>query len=316
NTGDVAVEFQNWDDRGIAYDGPLELLPLPLSWHAAGYDPTRQVLVTITGLTADRAAASVMAMGLDPRFDFSQAYWLIGGIAGMDPQSGPLGSAVWGEWVVNGDWAYEIDAREIPDNWPTGYIPFRRSEPYAQPVGNDYGKVYHLNPTLRDWAFELTREVELMETEGMIEHRKLYTDHPAAQASPRVMLGDNLSASTFWHGKYFNEWANRWVEYWTRGKGTFVTSAVEDSGILEAIRFLEAGGKADFDRVLLLRTASNFTMQPPGLTAAENLGQEIEGFSGLEPSTDALWRVGSVVVRELTENWDKYRDAPFARPRD
>jgi purine nucleoside permease len=52
-----------------------------------------------------------MALGMDPRFDLSKAYWLVAGIAGIDPADGSLGSAAWAEWVVDGDIGYEIDAR-------------------------------------------------------------------------------------------------------------------------------------------------------------------------------------------------------------
>ena len=31
-----------------------------------------------------------MALGLDPRFDLSQAYWMVAGIAGIDPEDALL----------------------------------------------------------------------------------------------------------------------------------------------------------------------------------------------------------------------------------
>jgi purine nucleoside permease len=34
-----------------------------------------------------------MALGLDPRFDLTKAYWLVAGIAGIDPADGSLGCA-------------------------------------------------------------------------------------------------------------------------------------------------------------------------------------------------------------------------------
>lgn len=316
DTGDAPGEFQYWHDRGIDGSSPLDCVPLPMSTHAACLDRKRKVLVTYTGLTADHAAASVMALGLDPRFDFRKAYWLIGGIAGINPRAGSVGSAVWGTWVVNGDWAYEIDAREMPKGWSTGYIPFGRKKPFAQPVGDDYGKVFELNPALDNWAYALTKNVKLDDSKQLAELRAPYTDAKAARQPPRVMQGDNISAGTFWHGKLLNDWATQWVAYWTRGKGHFVTSAVEDSGILEAIRFLDAGGKADFQRVMLLRTASNFTMQPPSRTAIENLSHEIDGYGAMKPAIEAHWRVGSTVIRELTDHWDKYQDDPFSPSED
>ena len=100
------------------------------------------------------------------------------------------------------------------------------------------------------------------------------------------------------------------MDYWTGGDGQFVTTAVEDGGILEAIRFLDAGGRADAQRVLLLRTASNFSMQPPGMSAADSLTRESEGFGGMLPALEAHWRVGSQAARALIDGWATYRSSP------
>jgi purine nucleoside permease len=306
DSGDTPGEFQNWFERGLGA-GPLEeCLDLPFSTHRACIDRDAGLLVTYTGLSQDRAAASVMAMGLDPRFDFSQSYWIIGGIAGIDPHDGTLGSAVWGRYVVNGDWGHEIDAREMPGHWSTGYLPFMRKEPYAEPMRDEQRKVYALNASLAQWAFELTRGVPLKDTSGAAALRSDYIGYPKALAAPTVMLGDNLSASTFWHGELYNQWANDWLSYWTDGKGEFVTTAVEDGGILEAIRFLDGGGRADFSRVMLLRTASNFSMQPPGMSAAQSLTRDSDGFGGMEPAIEAHWLVGSTAARALIEGWKNF----------
>ncbi|WOJ97365.1 purine nucleoside permease [Congregibacter brevis] len=310
DTGDAPGEFQAWRERGLDNQPLDECFDLPYSTHAACVDRDRGLLVTFTGLTQDRAAASVMALGLDKRFDFSHSYWIIGGIAGIDPADGTLGSAVWANYVVNGDWAHEIDAREMPKDWKTGYFPFMTGEPYPQPRADDTGKVFALNRDLAGWAFKESAGVELFDNAAAQALRAEYKGYPEALAAPKIMRGDNLSASTFWHGKYLNEWANDWVGYWTEGDGEFVTTAVEDSGILEALRFLDGGGRVNFDRIMLLRTASNFSMQPPGMTAVDSLTRETEGFGGMLPAVENLWRVGSNVARALIENWEQRRSAP------
>src|SRR6202040_557754 len=97
----------------------------------AGYRHVRLnkdgVLGMLTGVGTAKAASSVMALGLDPRFDLSKAYWLGAGIGGGGPADVSLGSAVWADHVIDGDLAYEIDAREIPADWPTGMVPLRKS---------------------------------------------------------------------------------------------------------------------------------------------------------------------------------------------
>ena len=123
-----------------------------------------------------------------------------------------------------------------------------------------------------------------------------------------MLKGDTLSASTFWHGKMLNEWANRWVEYWTDGKGQFVTSAMEDTGTFQSLTYLHPTGKVNKDRVMVLRTASNYTMPPPGMSAAEHLLKENTGYAGLNASVEAAYRVGSTVVDEIVGRWSLYRD--------
>jgi purine nucleoside permease len=55
-----------------------------------------------------------MGLGMDPRFDLTHAYWIVAAIAGVDPNKASVASAAWANYVVDGDLAYEIDAREIP----------------------------------------------------------------------------------------------------------------------------------------------------------------------------------------------------------
>ena len=105
-----------------------------------------------------------------------------------------------------------------------------------------------------------------------------------------------------------NEWANQWVSYWSDGKTDFVTSAMEDTGTYTSLQYLDEIGRVDKDRFMVLRTGSNYTMQPPGKTAAENLLGENEGYAGMEASLESLYLVGGTVLDELTGNWDTYED--------
>ncbi len=81
----------------------------------------------VTGVGTAKSTATIIALGLDPRFDLTKSYWLVAGIAGIDPHDGPLGAAVWAEWLVDGDLGHEIDPREMPAGWTTGYIPLRKN---------------------------------------------------------------------------------------------------------------------------------------------------------------------------------------------
>lgn len=307
DTGDRPGEFQLWVERLPLTDS----IPFAQGFRQLRINREMGVLGMVTGIGTAKSAASTMALGMDPRFDLSQAYWLIAGISGIDPEDASAGSAAWAEWVVDGDLGHEIDSREIPEQWSTGYVPLRKSVPYETPVPvNTEGAVYQLNPQLVDWAYFMTRHVELMDNQEITAMRNQFMDHTNALKPPKVMKGDQLAAMTYWHGKLMNDWANQWVQYWTGGQGNFVTSAMEDTGTLQSLTFLDNAGKVDLNRVLVLRTASNFTMQHPGITAAQSLaGEKLEGagYSAYLPAIEAAWRVGSPVVNELVNNWADFQ---------
>lgn len=305
DTGDQPGEFQYWVER--------EKLDKVHKFQGirALRSNDQGVLAICTGVGTAKAAAAIMALGMDPRFDLTKAYWLVAGIAGIDPLDGTTGSAAWAEWVVDGDLAHEIDGREIPWNWKTGMIPLRKTKPYEMPRRlPDEGEVYHLDAALVEWAYRLTRDVKLDDEPKMKARREMYVT-PVAKAAPKVMKGDTLSSSTFWHGKMLSDWANDWVKYHTGGKGNYVTCAMEDTGTLQSLTFLHTTGKVDKNRVMILRTASNFDQQRPGITASESLAEtKIGDYVAYIPSLEAAHRVGSVVVRELVNGWTaKYRDA-------
>jgi purine nucleoside permease len=255
DTGDRPGEFQTWVEQL-----PLAVkIPLPHGYRDLRYNPDKGVLGIVTGIGTARAAASIMALGMDSRFDLSKAYWLVAGIAGVNPNEASIGSAAWAEWVLDGDLGFEIDAREIPAGWPTGFIPLGKAVPYEEPVNADIGSpVYHLDPGLVAWAYELTKNIRLEDTEVMRNARALYVGYSAAQLPPAVLRGDDVCGSTRHSGNLFNKHLSAWTAYWTAGKGRFVMTAMEDTGIAQSLTFLAKAGRADLRRLMVLRTGSNY----------------------------------------------------------
>jgi purine nucleoside permease len=311
DTGDAPGEYQYWVER----EHLDTVLPFPQGFHDLRLNPRTGVLGILTGVGTARAAASVMALGLDPRFDLTHAYFLVAGIGGIDPNAGSLASAVWSEWIVDGDLAYEIDPREIPNStpadralWTTGYIPLRRNVPYEQPLTPENNAVYHLNPALVDWAYTLTKDIPIPDTPDIKEARMKYAGD-TAHRPPFVLKGGNLSASTFWHGALMQQWAEDWVKYMTAGQATYAICGMEDTGTLQALTFLAHAHKVDLSRVLVLRTASNYDMQPIGLTAAQSLAQtKIGHYGAYLPALDTAYRIGHVVVDDIVANWTQTRN--------
>ena len=314
DTGDAPGEYQYWVER----EHLDKIFPFPQGYHDLRLNEKTGVLGVLTGVGTARAAATIMALGLDPRFDLSHAYFLVAGIGGIDPQMGSLASAVWSDYIVDGDLAHEIDAREIPQAtpeerklWPTGYVPLGKSTPYEQPRAarfDDDGNVYRLNPQLVDWAFNLTRNTPLPDTPEIAARRQQF-EGAAAHRPPFVLRGDNLSAATFWHGKLLNQWARDWVKYQTDGHGTYAICGMEDTGTMQSLTWLANAHKVDVRRVLILRTASNYDQQRTGITATQSLAEtKIRQYSAYLPALDNAYRVGHVVVDTLVVNWPQTRD--------
>ena len=88
-----------------------------------------------------------------------------------------------------------------------------------------------------------------------------------------------------------------------------MVGAMEDSGTLQALSFLNQAGRIDFRRVLVLRTISNYDREPPGTDVAESLKEMVSGnYSAYSPSLEAAQSVGDKIVRDIVEHWAERKD--------
>jgi purine nucleoside permease len=303
--GDEPGELQLWVER-LGLDTEHEF---PIGKDVL-YMNDDGVMAILLGSGIPNATASVMALGQDARFDLTQAYWLVAGIAGGDPADLSLGSAAWARHVVDGDLLYEIDGREIPDDWPYGMVPLGAKAPIVDPDELEGIRIhdtiaYTLNGQLVDWAFSITRDLELTDAPGIAEYRAYYETFPEARRPPFVTIGDTMSSSTYWHGNAMNLWANDWIRLYRGAQANFMTSNMEDSGTMTALHRLAAVGLVDVERVLVLRTASNYTMPPAGRGAAWSRMQPFPD-NGL-PALEAAFVVGNAVVQGLLNGWQEYQ---------
>ena len=151
-----------------------------------------------------------------------------------------------------------------------------------------------------------------------------YPTYPNAVKPPFVLSGDDLAADRFWFGDLFNTWAENWIAYWcemgTAGPGNFVMSSQEDAGVSQALQFLTSAGRADNTRELVLRCASDYTLQPAGQTPAQFLATYVfGGFSGYQESLSDAYIVGSV-LRDRDESkiimvsLNPFRNPIFPKP--
>ena len=334
DTGDTPGELQFWVER----DHLDRVIDVPGMSRSIRANADGSEIAMAVGPGNIRPGVNLMAFGFDPRFDLRKSYWLLNGIAGVSPKEVPLASAIWTDYVVNGELLHEIDAREMPKDWPDGFYSLNDSKPEEQPSGisgseddvrawpkegahsTPAGDVVRMNPALLGWAFELTRDMKLPENDEMRALAARYKGYPAAQQPPRVLVGANLASETFWHGAKMDEWAHRWVRYETNGQASYTSTAMNDSGSMVALCALTRAGRADWNRAVLLRTASNFDMQAPDETAEQSANREKHGgYTAYVPSLDSAYQVGSRVLKALIAGWPKYEEtvptetAPSAR---
>ena len=315
--GDVPGELQFWAERQkLDQEIRVPGIDHPILTNGKG-------LYAMVSGTTSRCAVQVMALAMDPRFDLTHTYFLLSGIAGADPMQITVGSAVWVRHVVDGDPAFELDHQDAPSSWPYGIIALGATEPGKVPPNVDsapaagvsengsggVGRVaYTLNPSLVDWAYALTKDLVLPDSDALATNRRAYTAFPNAQRKPGVLEGDSMGVNRFWAGPTMTKWAEDWVRLYTRGAGALAIADCEDQGIVLAIQELGRIGRVDPKRLLVLRTASNFTEPPPGVPAEKFLFDDLSGSPGYLPSLEANYQAGSVVVEKLLEGWDHFKD--------
>ncbi|MCB1123956.1 MAG: purine nucleoside permease, partial [Verrucomicrobiae bacterium] len=136
------------------------------------------------------------------------------------------------------------------------------------------------------------------------EFRKQFKGRPNATRSPKVLIGDTLGSSTYWHGDLLNTWANNWMKLHTKGEANFMTTNMEDNGTLTALHRMAGTGLVDTERILVLRTASNFSAPPPGEEAVWSTTAEYPADS--IPAKESAYLVANTVLEALLKNWDQY----------
>jgi purine nucleoside permease len=318
--GDTPGELQFWAERqDLGQEIRVAGVDHPLLTNGKG-------LYAMVSGTTSRCALQIMALAADPRFDLTHTYFMVSGIGGGFPRAMSLASAVWVQRVVDGNPAFEIDSREIPADWPIGLVAIGATRPgqgsanvdsvpaagASEDSSGGVGKVaFTLNPSLVTWAYGLTKDVAIPDSDALRAFGRRFEGYPAARKPPFVLMGDSIGSDRFFHGEIMARWAEDWDRIYSRGAGSLAISDCEDAGICLALQRLAQMGKVDFNRLLILRTACNFTVPPTGVTAAGSLfGETISDSSGVAyvPALEADYRVGSVVVLNLLQGWAKYRD--------
>ncbi|PTU18312.1 hypothetical protein P175DRAFT_0511739 [Aspergillus ochraceoroseus IBT 24754] len=217
-----------------------------------------QVCQLVTGETEINAAVTVSSVIFSPFFDLQHTYFLIAGIAGINPK---VATSLFVQVALQ----YEIDIREMPGAYAPNQYPT-----------SIYGtEVFEVNAELRSMAAAFARKAQLADNAIAKQYRSLYATpegiYAAATKDPSVLECDTATSDVYFSGHYLGDAFADFTTLMTSGKGQYCSTQQEDNATLEALLRAAAHGVTDFARVIIMRTASDFDRAHSNQTAMDNL---------------------------------------------
>ncbi|CAK9442304.1 uncharacterized protein LODBEIA_P60470 [Lodderomyces beijingensis] len=258
-----------------------------------------------TGEGEINAASSISALALNPLFDLTKTYFLVAGIAGGEPAYTTLGGVTFAKYAVQVGLEYQLayeDYHAVKPEWTAGYVPYGAENPNSYP-GNVYGtEVFEINANLRDKAVALASNATLSQgNEKNQQFRELYTE-PAARGPASVVSCDVLTSDNYFTGNVLGDYFANLTKLMTNGSATYCSTAQEDNATLEVLTRLDKHGLVDFDRIMVMRTISDFSRPPPSMNAVEYFFNRSDG--GIQASLDNLVLAGTPIIHDILTNWD------------
>jgi len=265
-----------------------------------------EVCVMTTGMGHTNAAVSTTALVLSRVFDLSKTYFLIAGIAGINPEIGTVGSVGWARYLVDFGIQWEIDAREIPAGWTTGYLGINTKSPTEKPPLDYRTEVFQLDEALLQKAYALSKGLTL--TDGA-EAQAARAKFPSAPANlpPSVLLCDTLAGDTWFSGTALGQRATEWTRILTDGKGVYCTTQQEDNATYEALKRGAALKLLDIKRLAVLRGGSDFDRPAPGQSSGDNL-LNYQAQGGFVITLNNLYLAGNPLVQDITKRWHLWKN--------
>jgi purine nucleoside permease len=260
-----------------------------------------------TGMGHANAAASTMALLYSGQFDLRKTYFLIAGVAGIDPERGTIGSAAWARYVVDSGIAHEIDARELPRGWRDGYFGVLTDSPDTVPKFDYRTEMFRLDEDLLQRALILSHSAALEDSDDVAAYRRHYGAAPANQP-PAVIQCDTLGADTWWTGKRLGEHARRWTRLLTGGKGVYCTTQQEDNATMVSLTRGAHSGLLDLRRVAILRSGSDFDRPYLHQGVLEGLRAQLALPGAGRIAADNLMHAGMPLVEAIVRHWDQWQN--------
>ena len=263
------------------------------------------VCLMTTGKGYANAATSISTLAFSPKFDLSDSWFLVSGVASIDPHQGTLGTPTWPRYLVDFGIQWELDARDIPKDWTTGYLSINTHTPTQNPH-QEYGtEFYHLDDALVDRAVELSKGVELADSDNAAAYRRHY-DYAPANEAPTVVQCDSVSSDTWWYGNRLADRAAQLGRQVAGDKASICTGQQEDNAILTALKRADEAGRLQRERTVVVRAGASFNRPYEGLSDADGLtGYAKQG--GYPPALANMVRAGYPLIEAIVNDWDDWQ---------
>ncbi len=286
----------------LKYDKPTIKVSVPGIPAELPFACTPDGLCVMTvGMGYANAASSISALVYSHKFDLRRTYFLIDGIAGVDPKAGTLGSVHWARYAVDTGLRHEIDPRQMPADWSSSFVALGGHKPGDKPVYHAQTEVFQLNEALLQKAYALSRDVPLMDTPEAATYRQHYTEK-AALSAPFVSICDTASDDIFWYGSITEKKVADFTALMSDSKASYCTTQMEDNATLTALARGTSAGLVDMDRVAVLRSASDFDREGKDQGVAESMGDS----TGYPLAVENGYRVGAALAHAIVGNWPKW----------
>ena len=245
------------------------------------------------------------ALTFSSLFDFRETYFFIAGIAGVSPKVATLGSVTFARYAVQVALQYEFDAREIPDNFSTGYVPQGSTNPTEYPQSIYGTEVFEVNDALRQLAIGFAKTAMLNDSSDAVAYRANYATtngYAAGSKAPSVVGCDVATSDVYFSGTLLSEAFENTTKLFTNGSGEYCTTAQEDNATLEALLRGAISKLTDFSRIIVMRTASDFDRPYAGEADTFNLFYANQG--GFDPAINNIYLAGIKVVDGILKEWN------------
>ena len=256
------------------------------------------VAIYVTGMGKVNTAMSLNSILLDPRFDFSDCYFISTGCAGSATEYSVMGDVFVITAAIDYDLGHHADPREMenPEN-PTWF----------HDGGYDSSSYKLLDQDLMDKVYNLVKDVEI-ETTDKTRAFMAYTFDNAdwAVRDPKVLRGTTVSGDNYWKGAYDQQNAISMCEVYD-APDPFALSEMEDVALAVVLdRF------GLLDRYIIIRDSVNMVVFMNGVTPEglwdptrtdESLSDEdsIEAADIFATAMENNFKVGSVVVDAILD---------------